>query len=522
MGIYTINLGSTLRRAAHKYPDRVALVSPEGERLTYHQVDRLSNRFANALVKLGIKKGEHIATLSLNSNEQLIAFFGIFKMGGTVVPINVRLAAPEMQWILDHSNSTALIFSKGFKDRVDQLRSELRGVRHYVIVGEEPPGDTLSFEKVLAKAGDDDPEAEVLGDDEAFVLYTAGTTGRPKGVLLTHNGLIWNCVSWTHAGVYREDDLSLHVFPLYHIAALGSVLTYIYLGGTIYLKKVFDPKDCMETIERERITRWAAAPTVFNMLLQLPEIEKYDTTSLILLGSGAAIMPSEIQRRLREIFPNAQIFDTYGMTEASGGITTLPPRDSSRKVACVGKPVIGVELRVVDENDRDVAPGEVGEVVFRGNNLMKGYYKDPEATEEAVRGGWFHTGDLGRLDEEGYLYIVDRKKDMIITGGENVYPREVEEVLCTHAKIAEAAVIGVADSKWGEAIKAVVVLNTGETASEEEMINFCRERIGGFKCPKTVDFVQALPKNPAVKILKRELRERYGKSITYGKKAKGR
>jgi fatty-acyl-CoA synthase len=462
-----------------------------------------------------MKKGEHIAILSLNSNEQLIAFFGIFKMGGVVVPINVRLAAPEMHWILDHSDSTALIFSRDFKARVEQLRPELGGVRHYVMVGEEPRGDTLGFEEVLGKGGDDDPVGQVLGDDEAFLLYTAGTTGRPKGVLLTHNGLIWNCVSWTHAGVYREDDLSLHVFPLYHIAALGSVLTYIYLGGTIYLKKAFDPKDCIETIERERITRWAAAPTVFNVLLQLPEIEKYDATSLSLLGSGAAIMPSETQRRLREIFPNAQIFDTYGMTEVSGGITTLCPQDSTRKVACVGKPVIGVELRVVDENERDVAPGEVGEVVFRGNNLMKGYYKDPEATEEAMRRGWFHTGDLGRLDEEGFLYIVDRKKDMIITGGENVYPREVEEVLYTHPKIAEAAVIGVADSKWGEAIKAVVVIESGQMASEEEIIDFCRERIARFKCPKSVDFVQALPKNPAGKILKRELRERYGKSVTY-------
>ena len=515
MGIYSINLGSTLRRTAHKYPDRVALVSPEGQRLTYHQLDRLSNCFANALLKLGIKKGGHVAILSLNSNEQLIGFFGISKMGGIVVPINVRLAAPEMRWILDHSDSTALIFSKGFKDRVEQLRPELGGVRHYVMVGEEPPGDTLGFEEVLGKGGDDDPVGEVLGDDEAFLLYTAGTTGRPKGFLLTHNGLIWNCVSWTHAGVYREDDLSLHVFPLYHIAALGSVITYIYVGGTIYLKKAFDPKDCVETIERERITRWAAAPTVFNILLQVPGIEKYDTTSLTLLGSGAAIMPSETQRRLREIFPDAQIFDTYGMTEASGGITTLSPQDSTRKVACVGKPVIGVELRVVDENERDVAPGEVGEVVFRGNNLMKGYYKDPEATEETMRSGWFHTGDLGRLDEEGFLYIVDRKKDMIITGGENVYPREVEEVLYTHPKIAEAAVTGVADSKWGESIKAVVVIESGQTASEEEIIDFCRERIAGFKCPKSVDFVQALPKNPAGKILKRELRERYGKSKTY-------
>jgi fatty-acyl-CoA synthase len=382
-------------------------------------------------------------------------------------------------------------------------------LRHCIMIGQDSGEDTLLFEDVLERGGESEPGEEVKGDDAAFLLYTAGTTGRPKGVLLSHNGLIWNCVNWAHNGVYREDDLCLQVFPLYHVAAIGSVLTYLYVGGTVYLKKAFDPRDCMETIERERITRWAAAPTVFSMLFQLPGIEKYDTDSVTLIGSGAAIMPVETQRRLNQVFPNAQVFDTYGMTETSGGITTLRPRDFHRKTACVGEEHIGLELRVVDEKDADVPPGEVGEVVFRGNNLMKGYYKDPEATKHAVRGGWFHTGDLGRLDEERFLYIVDRKKDMIITGGENVYPREVEEVLYKHPKVAESAVIGVPDAKWGEAIKAVIALKAGETATEDEVIGFCREHIAGFKCPKSVDFVDALPKNPAGKILKRELRERY-------------
>jgi acyl-CoA synthetase (AMP-forming)/AMP-acid ligase II len=244
-------------------------------------------------------------------------------------------------------------------------------------------------------------------------------------------------------------------------------------------------------------------------------VDRYDTRSVTLLGSGAAIMPVETLRRLKEIFPNALVFDNYGMTEASGGITTLTPGDSHRKTACVGTPLIGLEMRVVDEGDNDVPIGQVGEVVFRGNNLMKEYFKDPQATEEAMRGGWMHTGDLGRLDEEGFLYIVDRKKDLIITGAENVFPREVEEVLYLHPKIAEAAVIGVPDPKWGEAIKAVVSLKAGESATAEEIIGFCRQHIAGFKCPKSVDFVEALPKNPAGKILKRVLREQYGKAVSY-------
>ncbi len=512
MAIYTINLGSLLRRTARKHPDRVALVSQEGKRLTYRDFEDLSNRFANGLLRLGIKKNDKIALLSLNSNEQLIAFFGIFKMGGILVPINARLATAEMAWILEHSESTCMIFSHDFQVRHEALQSQPLELRTHIVIGDKASsGEVVTFEEVLDQGGGEEPPVEVLGDDVALLVYTAGTTGRPKGVLLTHNSAIWNCVNWAHSGTYREGDLVLQVFPLYHMAAIGNVLTYIYMAGTNHLKKTFDPKECMETIGRERINRWAAAPTVFNMLLQLPGIDLYDTSTVTLLGSGAAIMPVETRRRIRSVFPKARLFDNYGMTEAAGGITTLGPEDAERKEASVGKPLISVEMLVVDDNDRPVPPGEVGEVVFRGNNLMKGYYKDPQATEEAMRGGWMHTGDLGRLDEEGFLYVVDRKKDMIITGGENVYPREVEEVLYAHPNIAEAAVIGVPDPKWGEAIKAVVTLKSDKTISERELIDFCRERIAGFKCPKSVEVVQELPKNPAGKILKRTLREDHAK-----------
>ena len=515
MCVYTINLGGLLRRTAHKWPQRVALVSHEGDRITYAQLERLSNRFANGLVGLGIRKGEHIAVLSPNCIEQLVAFFGAFKMGGVVVPLNTRLASPELVYILHHSDATALIYTQDQRERVEGLRRELPEIRRYVMIGEGNSDGDRSYGQLLRSGKETDPREEVRADDLAFLVYTAGTTGRPKGVLLTHNSIIWNCINWIYSDTYREGDRVLQVFPLYHVAAIGNVLTYIPLGGTIYLKKAFDPADCMETIQRERITRWAAAPTVFNVLVQHPGVERYDTNSLTLLGWGAAIMPVETRRRLEGLFPNARTFDNYGMTEAAGGITTLRPEDSARKMACVGTELLAVEIRVVDEEDRRVAAGQVGEIIFRGNNAMKGYYKDPDATAEAMRGGWMHTGDMGRLDEEGFLYIVDRKKDMIVTGAENVYPREVEEVLFCHPKINEAAVIGVADPKWGEAIKAVVALKPGETAIEREIIDFCRERIAGFKCPKSVDFVSELPKSGAGKILKRILREQYGTSVKY-------
>jgi len=504
MSVSTVNLGSMLARSARRQRDKVALVSHEGRRLTYRELDILSNRFARGLQALGFEKADHIAVLSLNCIEQVVAFFGIFKMGGVVVPMNVRLAEAETAWILDHADAAGLVFSSEFGDRVDRLRGQLPGIRHCVAMDGGGTGGSLAFDEVLAQGRDEETGAPVEGDDTAMLMYTAGTTGRPKGVLMTHDAVLWNCVNWGYNGTIREDDRSLQVFPQYHVAALGSLLTLLYRGGSVYLRKAFDPKDCMETIQREGITRWVAAPTVFNMLLQLPGIETYDSRSLTMVGSGAAIMSTETQRRLREVFPSARFYDSYGMTEAAGGITTLRPEDFDRKTACVGTALSTVEVRVVDEDDRD-AP--VGEIIFRGNNMMKGYYKDAEATKEALRGGWMHTGDIGRFDEEGFLYIVDRKKDMIITGGENVYPREVEEVLYTHPLIAEAAVIGVPDPTWGETILAVVVLGAGKTAAEQEVIDYCRGKVAGFKCPKSVRFVDAIPKNPAGKILKKDLRE---------------
>ena len=509
MEVCTINLGSMLTRTSNKFPGRRALISHEGRELSYEQFEHFSNCFANALLKLGIKKGDHVAVLSTNCNEELIAFFGIVKIGAIVVPINVRLADEELKWIINHSDAKALIFEERFAGRIEAIRDELEAIGTYICIGRDKEENVVDFIEIIERSESHPPKDIVHGDDTAFMLYTAGTTGRPKGVLITHNGLIWNCVNWVYAGTYRESDLSLHVFPLYHVAALCSVLTYIFIGGTMYLKRTFDPSDCLETIEREKITRWAAAPTVFNMLLELPEAHKYNTSSLTMVGSGAAIMPVETQRGLRALFPNAQIFDTYGMTEASGGITTLPPEYFGRKVGSVGKAHITVEVKVVNDSDEPVPQGEIGEIIFRGNNLMKGYYKDPEATAEALKGGWMHTGDLGRLDDEGFLYIVDRKKDMIVTGGENVYPREVEDVLFSHPQIGEAAVIGVPDPKWGEAVVAAVVPKEGAIISEEEIIDYCHKRIAGFKCPKSVNFLESLPKNPAGKILKRELREKF-------------
>jgi acyl-CoA synthetase (AMP-forming)/AMP-acid ligase II len=298
------------------------------------------------------------------------------------------------------------------------------------------------------------------------------------------------------------------VFPLYHAAAFMILVYDLFVGCTNVTMRSFEPKRVMELIEEERINRMTFPPTVWNFILQLPDLDQYDTQTVRSLSSGAESMPLETKKKLLAFFPNAGLGDTYGMTETSATITTLNPKDVLRKMASVGKPFVNVEIRLVDDRDQDVAMGDVGEILARGPNIMVGYYKDPEATSQTLKGGWLHTGDLGRLDEEGFLYIVDRKKDMIITGGENIYPREIEEVLYTHPKILEAAVIGLPDPTWGESIHAVVALKQGEALAEQEVIDYCKAHIASFKKPRSVEFVDRLPRSPAGKVLKRLLKER--------------
>jgi acyl-CoA synthetase (AMP-forming)/AMP-acid ligase II len=343
----------------------------------------------------------------------------------------------------------------------------------------------------------------------ACILYTAGTTGRPKGVLLSHANCVWASVNIGVDVDIQWDYRVLLVFPLYHAAAFIIAISNLYMGCTNVSMRTFDPKGVMELIGREQINRMTFPPTVWNFILQLPDLDQYDTASVRSLSSGAEAMPVETKRKLLELFPNAKLGETYGMTESAATITTLNPEHVLTKMASVGKPFVNVEIRLVDGDGRDVAQGQVGEILFRGPNTMMGYYKDPEATRETLKDGWLHTGDLGRLDDEGFLYIVDRKKDMIITGGENIFPREIEEVLYAHPKILEAAVIGVPDPEWGEKIHAVVALKEGQRLTEQEIIDYTVEHIASFKKPKSVQFVDRLPRSAAGKVLKRVLKEAY-------------
>jgi len=504
-----MDVSKLLTFPANKFPKRTAIIFEE-KRFTYQEFNDRVNRFANALLHLGLRRGEKVGVLLFNSNHVAEVVFATAKIGGIFTPINFRFKDEEVFYILDNSDARFFIYGEEFSDLVETIRPKIKKVDIYISVGESISHSVLNYEKVLEESIPDEPNIPISEKDECQLMYTSGTTGRPKGALLTHGNILWNLFNTILGREEKEGEISLVVGPLYHTAALNNhFITRLALAGTSILVKDFDPKKVMEIIKKENVSVISGAPSMYHLLLSLP-YEAYDTRSITKCTTGASILPNETKERLMKLFPNINgVYDVYGCTEASPNITILKASDSLRKRECVGPPVPFLEVRIVDDQDRDVPVGEVGEVICRGPNVMKGYYKDRKATREALKGGWLHTGDLGRMDEEGYVYIVDRKKDMIVSGGENIYPREIEELLYHHPKIQDVAVIGVPDPVWGESVKAIVVLKKGEVMREEEVIEYCKSHLASYKKPKSVDFVEFLPRNPSGKVLKTELRERY-------------
>ncbi|MBW1683184.1 MAG: long-chain-fatty-acid--CoA ligase [Deltaproteobacteria bacterium] len=501
-----VTLPYMLQKAVRNHPLREAIVSEKG-RWTYGDWRMNARKRAAVLRAHGIGKGDHVAVIFLNGHEILETFMALMMLGAVIVPLNVRLSSGELRYILDHSDATNLVLSHEFEAVIREIKGDLPRVRRYFKSGGEPAADMLDFEAETSAAEPLAEEADLSEEDPACILYTAGTTGRPKGVVLSHGNCAWAAVNIAVNIDLKPDYRVLLVFPLYHAAAFLIVISNLFVGCTTVSMRAFDPKRVMELVAEEKISRMTFPPTVWNFILQLPDLESYDTSSVRSLSSGAEAMPLETKKRLLKLFPNAKLGETYGMTESAATITTLDPDQVLRKMASVGKAFVTTQVRLVDDEDRDIPPGRVGEVISRGPNVMVGYYKDPEATAETLRGGWLHTGDLGRVDEEGFLYIVDRKKDMIITGGENIFPREIEEVLYAHPKILEAAVIGLPDPQWGERVHAVVVLKEGQQMTEEEVIDYCKANLASFKKPKSVEFVDLLPRSAAGKVLKRVLRD---------------
>jgi acyl-CoA synthetase (AMP-forming)/AMP-acid ligase II len=461
-----------------------------------------------------------VAILMVNCPEMLESMFAAFKAGCGAVPINFRLHPNEFAYIIDNSEATILLTTAEFHEQVEQIRRDVPRVRHIVTTG-TATGELQNYETVLALESDQFADVDVAPDDVAWLFYTSGTTGVPKGAMLTHRNLS-GMTRRFYSDICRNfgnNEAVLHAAPLSHGSGLyalpniGKAAAHVFLESTS-----FDPELVLMTIESERVTNLFAAPAMIKRLIDCPSIDQTDVSSLkALVYGGAPMMVEDLQQAMAKLPNMVQI---YGLGETPMTITCLPQRDHQlagsavqmQRLASAGIRRTDVDVAVVDSDDRSLPAGEMGEIVTRSDVMTKGYWRDPEATAETLRNGWLHTGDLGYFDEDGYLFLMDRSKDMIISGGENIYPREIEEVLAQHPAVREVAVIGVPDAEWGEAIKAVVALVSGQDATAEELIAFCKSRIASYKKPKSVDFVAELPKNNYGKIVKRALREPYWKS----------
>lgn len=507
--------GGMIRWPAENYPDKTA-IKFEGLEMTFREVNERINRLANGLIDLGLKRGDRVAALLYNSPRAIETRFALMKAGLCMVPINIRQTEDENAYIINHSQSDVVIIDREYVPNWERMRGRCTAVTTVIVAGRN---DTqgISYEELIHSASPREPEVMVSLDDLERIAYTSGTTGRPKGVMKT----IGNDLARLRNDFLNQDyltssrDIMLNAAPLTHAAR--ELFRKHYLKGACNLIfRRFDEVEIMETIQRERVTAAMFVPTMIVRLVHHPRIRDYDLSSLRRIYYGTAPIAAEKLRLACDLFGNI-LRQSYGLSEATQPVFLLFPEDLAipdsekrdKRLTSAGKPALGIEVRIVNEKGEDVPQGEAGEILIRGETVMKGYWRDPEATEEVLKDGWFFTGDVARRDEDGFVTIVDRKKEMIISGGFNIYPREVEQAIESHPGVAEAAVIGVPDDTWGEAVKALIVLRPGVSATAEEIIELCRAKIASYKKPHSVEFVGSLPKNFQGKVMRRALRDRY-------------
>jgi len=505
-------IADMVRRSAYRYPDKPALIS--GDRvLTYSRLEADTNRVANALLDLGIKKYDRVAILARNTIHHVLTWLGTAKAGGIYLAVNYLLRGKEISFCINHSESKVFIVEDTLYDLVRDVLSDMSGVRVLIWSGQgqgkNAPENFLDFEEWYSRYPAEEPDTLLRIEDPVQMTYTSGTETLPKGVILTNQSLLSQYVGTIVDGEYTSDDINVNAMPIFHCAQRDVFLNPIFMiGGTNILLPQPNPAEILAAIEKYRATMFFAAPTVWIALLRHPDLERYDLSSLAKGYYGASIMPVEVLKELQQRFPNCRRFyNYYGQTELSPYHAILKPAFQLSKPGSAGCGGLNMETRIEDENHTPItAPGVPGEICGRGPHVMLMYFKEPDKTEEALAHGWFHSGDIGVLDEDNFITVVDRKKDMVKTGGENVSSREVEEVIYRHPAVSEVAVIGLPHEKWVEAVTAVVVLKAGCTATEEEIIALCREHLAPFKVPKGVLFIDQLPKTPSGKILKRDLR----------------
>lgn len=508
-------LGDLLARTRDRDPNKCAITYEE-HKLTYADLDDVVNQTAHAFLEKGMQKGDMITVMSKNSLDFVVVNFALARIGAVMIPINYMLSVDDIQYILEHAEVSGFIASEEYATVLEKSAGRLE-IKHRYLMDVPETFETknqLSNWELLSVLKKGQPvdfvDAEISDDDLAHVLYTSGTESRPKGVMLTHKSLVSEYVSCIVDGKMEARDIAIHALPLYHSAQLHVFLgPSMYVGSSGIIIGKASPEIILKTIEEESATQLFCPPTVWIALLRHPDFEKRDLSTLEKCYYGAAIMPREILKELSDRLPNAKFWNFYGQTEVAPLATALQPEDQLRKLGSAGKASLNVQTRIVDDEDNEVPRNEIGEIVHRTPHTMKGYLHDPEKTTEAFRGGWFHSGDLGVMDDEGYLTIVDRKKDMINTGGVNVSSREVEETIYQLDGVLEVAVVGIPDAYWIEAITAIIVPKEGESLTKEEVTQFCKTKLSTFKVPKYVDFADTLPKNPSGKVLKRTLRDQY-------------
>ena len=483
------------------------------------------NRLVNGLKDLGVQKGDRIGIIQVNCNQYIEAYFAAAKLGAILVPLNFRAKADELTYMIGNAEAKVLLMGNRYIDLVDTILPKLPCVERCISI-ESKNDDMLFYEEIIDSSSPDEYFCEIDDEDTTILMYTAGTTGRPKGVPLKHNGFAVYVLDNVEPANPEIEEKNLLTVPLYHVAGIQAVLAAIYGGRTLVLMRQFEVKEWMETVQKEQATRAMLVPTMLKRVIDDPAFSEYNLTSLQVVTYGAASMPLEVISKAIEVMPWVRFINAFGQTETASTITMLGPDDHvitgteeerekklKRLTMSIGRPLPDVEVRIIDEEEKPLASQEVGEIVARGPRIIEGYWGDEEKSAQLFTGdGWLRTGDMGWMDEDGYIYLAGRGDDMIIRGGENISPEEVEDVLHSYPKVEEAAIIGVPDPEWGQQPRAIVVLKEGEEATEEEIMEYCRSKLASFKRPASVVFIDVLPRNPMGKVLKRVLCEEYGQS----------
>jgi len=496
-----------LARSSRSYPHKPVIIF-QGQKIAYQDLYRQVEGLAQGLTELGIKPGDKVGLLLTNSPQFVVSYFAIAAIGAIIIPLNTMFKGEELAYILKDAQAKLLITMESFSKVADELLVKVESLEQIIVYNQGEEGKFISFESLIEKEFQKEVQGIIKPEDIAVYLYTSGTTGHPKGAMLSHSNLISNVQSTLEALQVGPEETYLCVLPLFHtLAATICMLMPIYIGSTVTIQEAFTPHGLLRALSDDQVSIFVGVPSIYVVLANIEfSEEQYNLIHLRVCLCGGASLPLEVIKRFEDKYKGrARIIEGYGLSEASP-VVCVNPVLGVRKVGSIGLPIPEVEVKILNEEDQELPVNEVGEIVVKGPNVMKGYYNLPEDSTEALKNGWLHTGDLGKTDEDGYVYIVDRKKDMIIVGGLNVYPREVEEVLYAHPAIAEAAVIGYLDSLRGEAVKAVVALKSEHQVKEKELIKYCRDRLAAYKVPRVIEIRDSLPKTSTGKILKRELK----------------